>query len=175
MLKIKSELKNYGINVPTSMSEITDEYFNTLLKDVEVSEHYTLVAICYIEKLFNCAVTIKNKSELRSDVIPVVAKSKAFKTNSRIITDTMSLERGVYFSVPNNIISMNKVGQYIADDKDMYMSVINGSYFKQGNESNNEAKNNAPDCYFVEFRLLPNVDIKATYPADAKFDNIMKF
>lgn len=175
MLKIKSDLKNYGINVPTSMSEIKDEYFDTLLKDVEVSEHYTIVAICYIEKLFNCAVSTKNKSDLRTDVIPVVAKSKIFKTNSRIITDTMSLERGVYFKVPNNILSLNSVGKYITNDKDMYMSIVNGSYFKTGNETNTEAKNNAPNCYFIEFRLLPNVDIKATYPEDAKFNNVMKF
>lgn len=175
MLKIKSDLKNYGIIVPTSINEINTDYFEKLLKDVEVAEHYSLLAICYKDKLFNCVMSVKNKSDISIDITPIIAKSNKYKTCDRPIIDALSIERGTHFYVPNNINSFTSVGKYCADDKDLYMSIMNGSYFKTGNETNNEAKNNAPDCYFIEYKVIPNCDIKAVYSKDAKFESIMKF
>lgn len=175
MLKIKSNLKNYGIIVPTSINEINEEYFDNLLKDVEVAEHYSLVAICYKDKLFNCAMSTKNKSDINVDITPIIAKSNKYKTCDRPIIDAMSISRGTHFYVPNNINSFASVGNYCVEDKDLYMAVVNGSYFKKGEESNIEAKNNAPDCYFIEYKVIPNCDIKAVYSKDAKFESTMKF
>lgn len=175
MISIKSDLRNYGINIPTSITEIKKEYFETLLKDVKVAEHYSVIAICYKEKLFNCLLAISNNTDIKTSVVGLIAKSDLYNPCDRFITDRMSLERSIHFNIPNNVLSFNNVAEYISIDKDMKNSIMTGEFFKQGNESNIEAKNNSPFCYFIDFKLIPNCDIKAAYAEDAKFDNIMKF
>ena len=47
MIRIKSDLKPYAIEVPTAISEIDERYFKALLNDVKIAKNYAIIAICY--------------------------------------------------------------------------------------------------------------------------------
>lgn len=177
MLKIENDVRSYGINIPTSLEEITPEYFEKLFKNIKVAKNYCIVALCNCETLFSCVSNYKNKTNGYSSVIPIIAVPNGYDANvcDRISIEPSSLERALHINVPNNVIGYNFVGNYCNEDKNLTEAILKGTFFNNGKHTGAElAKRNAPNCYFVEFKIVPFVDIKATYSMKDNFDCIYK-
>ena len=52
MIKVESKFKDFGIQIPTDISEITSEALDTILTNVVIAKHYCVVALCQNESLF---------------------------------------------------------------------------------------------------------------------------
>lgn len=170
MLKIKSDLKLYGINIPTDISEITEEYFNKLLNDVKLPDNYVMIALCYNDRLFTCVNAIKEGLKGTANVVPLLAHKadniKNLNIGDILIVDASAVSRGVHFSHPKNCISYAGVGKYCSDDNDLYNAILKGKF--------NDNKTTLPSCWFVEFKIIPVCDVKGSYSKDANFECIFK-
>ena len=58
MIKVESKFKDFGIQIPTDISEITSEALDAVLTNVVIAKHYCVVALCQNESLFG---VINNK------------------------------------------------------------------------------------------------------------------
>lgn len=163
MITLSSDKANYNLLVPTDLSEIKKEYFKQVLKDVHLSPHYYVVALCFKEKLFGL---INGAKGAMTQVVPVIAKSweeetKVFNEDEGLkvaLVDRSAIERGVHLYIDNkNSISPANVMKYIINDKELKESIIKGSYVSKNNKT--ATMNNTPFCYFVEFKIIAENDI----------------
>ena len=152
MLQIKSKLKDFGINFPTSVNEITPEVLNTITAGVKLPKHYCIVAMVFQPKLFEFISAIKNKINTNVNVTPILAKvaegcEEELNANigDKLIIDRSSLERAVHLNLPIMINSTN-AAKYINDDKEVMKSITAGVFNSNGV---------SPRIVILEFKIVP--------------------
>ena len=136
MIKVESKFKDFGINIPTELSEITSEALEAVLSNVVVAKHYCIVALCQNESLFG---VINNKVST-VEVIPIIAKisdedSKLIGMNKmdKIIIDRSTLERGYHLYLKHNVLSPQFINKFITNDTELTRSITVGTFGqKQG-------------------------------------------
>lgn len=151
MLQIKSKLKDFGINFPTSVNEITPEVLNTITAGVKLPKHYCIVAMVFQPKLFEFISALKNKNT-NVNVTPILAKvaegcEEELNGNigDKLIIDRSSLERAVHLNLPIMINSTN-AANYINDDKELIKSITAGEFNSNGV---------SPRIIVLEFKIVP--------------------
>lgn len=152
MLQIKSKLKDFGINFPTSVNEITPEVLNAITAGVKLPKHYCIVAMVFQPKLFEFISAIKNKINTNVNVTPILAKvaegcEEELNGNigDKLIIDRSSLERAVHLNLPIMINSTN-AANYINDDKELIKSITAGEFNSNGV---------SPKIIVLEFKIVP--------------------
>lgn len=181
MLRVESDEMDYAILVPTDMSEITQEDIDNLLKGVHVPQYYCVIALLYKARPYSVVSDVAAKKQSDMQVIPILAKTSegvetvgGSKVGDKVIVDRSSLERSHLVVIPENTLTPNYVGTYCNSDKELAKSIILGSYFNDGTVSDFTAKNNAPDWWFLDFRILPMNDIVGGYDKDVKRETPFK-
>ena len=126
MIKVESKFKDFGIQIPTDISEITSEALDAILTNVVVAKHYCVVALCQNESLFG---VINNKVST-VEVMPIIAKiSKedaeliGMNQMDKIIIDRSTLERGYHLYLKHNVLSPQFVNKYITNDTELTRSI----------------------------------------------------
>lgn len=166
MITLSSDKANYNLLIPTDISEIKRDYFDDVLKDVELAEHYCVIALCFREKLFGL-INGANKNSTATAVIPLIAKTKTgIGENLKIaLTDRSALERGVHLYIDDvNILSPANIINYIMNDNELKRSIVSGDYFNNKSKDKKSIKTQSPYCWFIEFKILPVNDIVGTIP-----------
>lgn len=173
MIRIESDKMSYDILVPTEFEEIKREDLEKLLEGVVVPQYYAVVALIYKERLYGVVSNVKNNKTSMVKCIPVLAKLHEGDTNAngcevmdRLIIPAANLERSVLINIPQNVLDPTTVGRYCNSDEELSKSIITGAYFNDGTCSDFKAKELAPDCYFVDFRMIPVNDIAGGYKKD---------
>lgn len=154
---ICSTLK-FNFHFPTSLGEIDADYLKAVTENVNVADHHCLIGIVYHEKLFDIIVSRKrNQKGLTAGVVPIFIK--AGKTDSefiqsaecrdKLIIPSTSLSLGHHVAAPKNVLSLDYFIRAIDRDNSLAKRYDNN----YGNE----------ECFFVEFKLIPNNEIKGIY------------
>ena len=151
MLQINSKLKDFGINFPTKLNELTPEVLKAITAGVKVPKHYCIVAMIFRPKLFEFVSAIKNKNS-NINVTPILAKvSEGCEDEinacigDKLIIDRSSLERAVHLNLPIMISSTN-AANYINDDVDLIKAITKGEYNEYGE---------SPRIIVLEFKIVP--------------------
>ena len=173
MIRIESDKMSYDILVPTEFSEITKEHIDKLLAGVSVSEYYAVVALVYTERLYSIVSNVKNNKTSMVKCIPVLAKlhgdvqeAQGCRLMDKPIIASSSLERANFISIPENVLDPTAVGKYCNSDPDLVRAIVTGAYFNDGSQSDFQAKELAPDCFFLDFRMVPVNEIVGAYKRD---------
>lgn len=161
MFIIKNPEKSFNVGYPTSLDEIKDEYFDKLLSNVKLQEHYCIIALCFKEKVSSIAMSIKENRNTTSNVTPIIAKIDkdnecGFYQGDRAVIDRTNLERGIHLPIANNWIGVAGFENYVKSNPTLLNSLIKGDYWK------NDFNNITPSIYLVEFKIVPIRDIVAT-------------
>lgn len=158
MIKVESKFKDFGINIPTELSEITSEALDAILDNVVVAKHYCVVALCQNESLFG---VINNKVST-VEVIPIIAKISnedaeliGMNKMDKIIIDRSTLERGYHLYLKHNVLSPQFVNKYITNDAELTRSITVGTF------GQNQGYNKGQKVWFVEFKVIAVNDLKA--------------
>lgn len=158
MLEIQTNgnLGKFNIKLPTKLSEITEDYLNRVTEGIEVAPNYSLIGICYREKLSTVILSVRQrKKQIDTPVVPIFIKAgentsdfiSNINTGNRIIISGSNIALGNHVSTPNNNITINKVLEFIDGDSEIYK----------------EAMKHNDYCYFLEFKLVPNCNIIGCY------------
>ena len=141
MIKVESKFKDFGIQIPTDISEITSEALDAVLTNVVIAKHYCVVALCQNESLFG---VINNKVST-VEVMPIIAKiSKedaeliGMNQMDKIIIDRSTLERGYHLYLKHNVLSP-----------------------QFGTFGQNQGYKKGQKVWFVEFKVIAINDLRA--------------
>jgi hypothetical protein len=158
MIKVESKFKDFGIQIPTDISEITSEALDAILNNVTIAKHYCVVALCQNESLFG---VINNKVS-SVEVMPIIAKiSKedaeliGMNQMDKIIIDRSTLERGYHLYLKHNVLSPQFVDKYITNDNDLTRSITVGTF------GQNQGYTKGQKVWFVEFKVIAINDLRA--------------
>lgn len=168
MIKVESKFKDFGINIPTELSEITSEALESVLSNVVVAKHYCIVALCQNESLFG---VINNKVST-VEVIPIIAKisdedSKLIGMNKmdKIIIDRSTLERGYHLYLKHNVLSPQFINKFITNDTELTRSITVGTFGQK------QGYNKGQKVWFLEFKVIAINDLKAAINSESGNSN----
>lgn len=170
MLKFKTNGKAgaFKLNLPTSLSEITPDYLKDVTSAIQVADNYSLIGICYREA-FSTIIFANNtkKKNLTTAIVPLFVKcgksSNDFVNNisvgDKLIIAPSQIALGYHVTAPRNLITINNILNCVEGDTRIYQ----------------EALKESQQCYFLEFKLVPNVDIVGVYKNDNTIHGINPF
>ena len=155
-LDVNSNRGVFKLNLPTSLNEIDESYIMEVTNHVKVDSNYTLIGVVFREKLSTLILAArKNKKNSDIPVIPVFVK--AGKTNSELINglkvrdklliSASDIMMGYHVSAPNNLLTINTILDLIEGDPVVNQKLMNIN----------------EQCYFIEFKLVPNCNIHGAY------------
>lgn len=158
MLKFTTNGKtgSFDFIFPTKLEELTPDYLILVAKDVEVANDYTLIGVCYREKLSTIIVSSKQNKNLTTAVVPIFIKSgisengfvkDKCETGNKIIISPSQIALGHHVVCPENKITISNFLAYLDGDKDAYRNALNINSY----------------VYFLEFKIVPNCDIIGIY------------
>ncbi|MBO7693037.1 MAG: hypothetical protein J6Y28_09590 [Acholeplasmatales bacterium] len=152
---------------PTSFNEISASYLTQITEHIQIADNYTLIGIVYHETLGSIIISRKQaKKGFTSGVIPIFIKSgnysancflKNAKVKDRLIIPSSSLQVAHHVVAPSNTLSIDCFIKFL--DKDSF--IAQRYHNNYGSEQ----------CFFVEFKLIPNCDIVGFYNNNPKLKN----
>ena len=160
MFDIKNPKKSFYVSFPTSIAEVTKDYFNNLLGNIKLQEHYCIVALCFKEKVSNLALNLRgDRKNTTSSLTPIIAKIAEnndcnYKQMDIAVIDRTNLERGIHLPMNNNWIGVTGFERYVDNNLALLNQLANGAYWK-------EISKTTPEIILVEFKILPIRDIVA--------------
>ena len=155
-LNVNGKQGAFTLNLPTTLTDITEEYINNVTSHIEVDANYTVIGVVFREKLSTLALAArKNKKNSDIAVIPIFVK--AGKTDSEFINNLSIGEKliispsdimlGYHISSPRNLLTINTILDIMEGDTEVYNKLIGIQ----------------EQCYFIEFKLIPNCNIHGAY------------
>lgn len=164
--EVNGKRGKHVISLPTSLKEITSDYLLEVTKDVALPEHYSLIGVCYREKLSTIIMNARQNKNMTTAVVPVFIKSGTEDftlalSAEKIIVSSSQLSLGYHVTCPKNNININNFVSYIEGDGYAYQNAIKANEY----------------VYFLEFKIIPNSDIVGVYKDlkdDTTFDNPFK-
>lgn len=159
MFDIKNPKKSFYVSFPTSIAEVTKGYFDSLLGDIKLQEHYCIVALCFKEKVSTLALNIRDRRNTTSNITPIIAKIAEdnechYKQMEIAVVDRTNLERGIHLPMNNNWIGVAGFEKYLDGNLALINQLASGAYWKETNKT-------TPEIILVEFKILPIRDIVA--------------
>lgn len=159
---------NYAFNLPTSLNEITKDYLEEVTKDVMVADNYTLVGVCYREKLSNLVLSVKQrKNNITTAVVPIFVKKgvsdpgfyNGIEIGNKLILAASDIAIGHHVVAPKNLLTIENFLNFIEGDTDVYHKALGKNEY----------------CYFIEFKLVPNCNIHGYYKTNNNIDYVNPF
>lgn len=162
MYHLKSSKADYSLDIPTSPSEITPEILQQLLKNINLSKNYAIVALRYKVDPFELIMGSKSQKQgIQASVVPILAKYNGELNGTlgdRVSISASALEMGLHINGVTKI-SVNNVKDYINSDDALSKSVINRTAFAD-----------TKFIYLLEFKIVSFNDIKALIKNEDKDD-----
>ena len=152
---VKNGSKSYTLTIPTSIDEITPEYIQSVTANINVAPNYSLVGLIHRTNMFTVLNVAKNKKQLTTAVIPILAKSgdtdseyiKNINCGDKLLIASSVLAMGLRVVTATNELDIDRVLALGAEDKDLFNSAIT---------------DRTPLC-FLEFKMIANCDIQGSF------------
>lgn len=172
MIKLTNKKRGYELNLPTKFSEIDFNELEKVLDNVNISEHYAVVALCQSFGTFQLAtIGAKSSRDLNVPVsINFVAANdpnKKLKANpgDKVITSRSDIEMSVHLPITFGL-STSSIAATIEDNPEVRTMLRNGVDDTEGNP--------VKEVIAVEFKLVPLSAIKATVDRSKSFVDIYR-
>lgn len=146
----------HELNLPTSLNEIDESYITEVTNHIKVDANYTLIGLVYREKLSTLVLAAtRNKKTSDIAVIPIFVKAgesdskfiNSLSIKDKLIISPSDIMMGYHVSVPNNLLTINTILDLLDGDPAVNQKLMNIN----------------EQCYFIEFKLVPNCNIHGAY------------
>lgn len=186
MYLLKNPSMDWGINLMTSIDEITPAFLTEITKLIELSKHYTIIALAYKTTLFNLSANNGSIGKDNIFVTPIIAKTADTDNSPSPVKKSVglipviapsSIERGheVHINIKAHI---NNVLKYINTDDSFRISLFQKKYEENVKSMhiiptpNIVLEDNNTPVYCLSFKIVPNTDIVATNEYDGYVNDI---
>lgn len=165
--------EGFKINLPTKLSEITEDYLKGVTDNIIIAPYYAVIATVYRCKLPEVISSNKKSRAMAIAIVPIFVKANLngkiedgllevfnnLKCGDKIVICGSDIERGYHLSVPNNFITLDNIVKIYNEDEGFAKVVMpDQNYY-----------------YFVDFKLVPINDIKGKYSSAKPADFINPF
>ena len=155
-LKTSNARGVHELNLPISLNEIDEAYITEVTSHIKVDANYTLIGLVYREKL-STLVLAATRNKKKSDIAVIPIFVKAGKSDSKFINNLNVKDKliispsdimmGYHVSAPNNLLTINNILDLVEGDPVVNKKLMNIN----------------EQCYFIEFKLVPNCNIHGAY------------
>lgn len=155
-LKTSNARGVHELNLPTSLNEIDESYITEVTSHIKVDANYTLIGLVYREKLSTLILAAtRNKKKSDIAVIPIFVKAgesdskfiNSLNIKDKLIISPSDIMMGYHVSAPNNLLTINTILDLVEEDPVVNKKLMNIN----------------EQCYFIEFKLVPNCNIHGAY------------
>lgn len=154
MIEIKSDAKDYGLLLPTDLSEITPDVVKEMLNNQHLADNYCIIALVYRNTLPTLALAGRSKSQVVWNHTVHLAKGENNSKESalgigvmdKVVLHESDLERAQILRVAANDISVTNAFNYISSDNTLHKDITTRA---------KEIGIYGVDCYFLDFRIVP--------------------
>ena len=155
-LKTSNARGVHELNLPTSLNEINESYITEVTSHIKVDANYTLIGLIYREKLSTLVLaSTRNKKTSDIAVIPIFVKAgesdskfiNSLNIKDKLIISPSDIMMGYHVSAPNNLLTINNILDLVEGDPIVNQKLMNIN----------------EQCYFIEFKLVPNCNIHGAY------------
>lgn len=163
-INVKSTKGVFNLSLPTSINEISKSYITDITSNINIDANYTLIGLIFKEKLSTILLAAR-KNTKKADVAVIPVFAKAGKSDSefinnldvrdKLIISPSDIMMGYHISTPNNLLTINNIVDIIDGDPNVYQKCLS---MKE-------------ECYFIEFKLVPNCNIHGSYNRVKYVDN----
>ena len=172
MIKLTNKKRNYELSLPTKFSDINFEDIKHVLDNVNISEHYAVVALCQSFGTFQLATLgAKNSKDMNVPVsINFIAANDPngkLKANpgDKVIISRSDIEMSVHLPITFGL-STSSIAATIEDNPEVRTMLRNGV--------NDENGNPVKEIIAIEFKLVPLTAIKATIDRSKSFTDVYR-
>lgn len=159
-LKVNYQGKDYTLNLPTMFAEVDMNYLQSLVANVNVAPHYSVIAILIKERPTMIISSLKQNKNSTVSGIPVMIKHnspdndfmKGIKLGDKLNVAGSDLAIGYHVAANGNSLSPAFLTRLAVSDSNLYAECLN---ITEG-------------TYFVEFKIIPNNAIHAAINGDSK-------
>lgn len=157
---VDGNLGKFTIYLPSNLLEITEDYLKKITQEVEVADNYSLVGICYREKISTLILSARQKKkDISTAVIPIFVKAgktdnefiNSIKPCDKLLISGSNISLGQHVTAPLNEINIERILALTEGDANIYQTTL---------------KLTSP-CYFLEFKLIPNCNILGRYNSNS--------
>lgn len=164
MYTLTSKKANFAITVPESLNEITPDILEKLTKDIKLPKHYCLVAFAYQTDSFELAFLGKKSGKQTIKVLPMLAKVtetfvENFKIGDGLIINRSDVEFATHCPIGTKA-NVSAMIDYIAADVELAKKCATKEVFF--------------DAVGLEFKIVPETDIKGAFKVGYKIDDPFK-
>lgn len=158
MIQLKNEKRNYVINVPTSFKEVDFNELLNVVRNIKVSEHYAMIALCQSFTPFNIALLGTKGKDVNVPVSANFIKSNDpgnkidAKPGDKVIISRSDLEMSTHLSV-TFALSTSAIGATVVDNPSVATMLRTNPVDENGDP--------VKELIAVEFKLVPLTAIKA--------------
>lgn len=171
MIRLENKKRNYVINVPTNFKEVNFDELLNVVRNVKVSEHYAMIALCQSFTPFNIALLGTKGKDINIPVSANFIKANDpgnkidAKAGDKIIISRSDLELSTHISVTFGL-STSVIGSTIADNPSVATMLRTEPVDKNGNP--------VKELIAIEFKLVPLTAIKAVVDRNIGTTDIYK-
>ena len=182
MLTLESKLVNYKISIPQHLSEIPEDYFENVAKNINLPKHYAIIALARKVRFYDFVMTINNsKVTGRSTDIAILAKINSdsypdsWKIGQHIIIDESDLVRGTQINLPS-ILTYSNIADFLVTDENLSKknepgtrnTLIGNILGGIAKDENGNLLKDYP-IYFFSFKIIPVSAIHGTVERENSF------
>lgn len=162
-----------NFNFPTSISEISEEYLKEVTDAITVADNYSLIALCYSEKLSTMILTSRTaKQNAKIKVTPIFVKAGSngipfiqnAKMKQRVVSTQSQISLGTHVIMPYHKLTIDYFAKVVKN------SASNTIYEEE--LAKEKSSSIYQECIFIEFKVIPNSDIMGFLDIDVpELDN----
>lgn len=158
MIQLKNEKRNYVINVPTNFKEVNFNELLNVVRNIKVSEHYAMIALCQSFTPFNIALLGTKGKDVNVPVSANFIKANDpgnkidAKAGDKVVISRSDLEMSTHLSV-TFALSTSAIGATVVDNPSVATMLRTNPVDENGDP--------VKELIAVEFKLVPLTAIKA--------------
>lgn len=166
MIKLSNDKLKLGINLPTSVDEITPEMLEQLTAQVKLGKNYVIIALCYEVNFMN--LVLSNKQQKATKVYTKVAKLNAdseyidLKVGDIVAISKSAIELGQHLYI-KSVASEAYIKAYLLDK--VRLSRPSATSINASDLNDIDGRN----FLLMEFKVVPITDIKAAFDYSVKY------
>lgn len=172
MIKLVNEKRNYELNLPTNISEIKFDALLDVVKNVNVSEHYAVIALCQSFTPMNLALLgTKHAADVNVPVSANFVKANdpnnkiSAKPGDKLIIPRSDLEMSIHLPIKFGL-SASSIGSTIEENSKVATMLRQNPIGEDGKL--------VKEIIAIEFKLVPLTAIKAVVDREVAITDIYR-
>lgn len=148
----------YNVTLPTKIEEVKHEFLTDCANTISIAPDYSLIALMYKQPLVMVLNAIKKRDGMTTAVVPVFVKAgktdsefvNSLKVGDKLVVVGSALSLAIHVNIGINELNIER-----------FLGIVDGD-----NKFRADVFKYKEPCIFVDFKLIPNCELKAIHNSE---------